>query len=82
LPCIISFGVINSNSPLQNAGIFIGEINITGWDANGKNNQAQGSISGHGNFVAQNMNYNFDGMELMDGVIYDQDAKPSLNYQM
>jgi len=82
LPTAITFLAINSNSPQQNAGVFIGEINITGWDANGKFNYGHGAIYGFFNVLAANASLNFDGMELIDGVINDQDLKPNWSVQL
>lgn len=78
MPNIISFGVINVNSPQQNAGIFIGQINMTGWDANQKLNLAQGAIFGSHNWSSGHLNLTFDGYEIMDTPIFDQDIKSQI----
>jgi hypothetical protein len=79
MPAFIAFGVINSNTPQQNSGIFIGEINITGWDANQKMNLGHGAT--FGTFVVEGgtFNYTFDGFELLDTMVNDQDLKASWN---
>lgn len=46
MPSIFNIGVINSSAPQQNAmGVYLGELNMTGWDANQKVNSAQGGQS-------------------------------------
>lgn len=82
MPTAITFLTINSNSPQQNAGVFIGEVNITGWDANTKSNYGHGSIYGFFNVLVAISNLNFDGLELIDGVINDQDLKPNWSVQL
>jgi hypothetical protein len=42
VPSLMIFGVINQNTPQENAGTFIGEANFGGWDANMKANQGHG----------------------------------------
>lgn len=78
IPNIISFGVINIHSPQQNSGVFVGQINITGFDANIKYNQGHGPMYGIFNWSLNNVNHTFDGMELLDGVILDQDIKSQI----
>ncbi|GGJ10647.1 hypothetical protein GCM10010885_19820 [Alicyclobacillus cellulosilyticus] len=78
---VIALGVVNTNVAQQNAGVFIGEIHITGWDANGKTNQGNGSIYGWFNVSAVCWNANADGMEWVDGLIVDPDVKPSWTVQ-
>lgn len=76
MPTFISFGAINSNSPQQNAGVFIGEINCGGWDANQKQNQGHGALYGFYNVIVNQICVTYDNFELLDGVINDQDFKP------
>ncbi|TDY50621.1 hypothetical protein C7445_102180 [Alicyclobacillus sacchari] len=82
MPTLISFGAIYTNTPQQNAGVFIGETNITGWDAHAKSNSGHGAVFGAGNALIAGLNFNFDGLELIDGVIMDQDVKPSWSVQL
>ncbi|QSO48271.1 hypothetical protein [Alicyclobacillus mengziensis] len=76
MPTLIHFGMVNSNSPQQNAGVLIGEINTGGWDANMKINQGHGALFGFFNLVYLQYNVNIDNFEMLDGVINDQDFKP------
>lgn len=78
MPNVISFGLININSPQQNAGVFIGQINMTGWDSNQKMNIGHGALFGIFNWSAGNFNYTFDGFEVIDGAIADQDIKSQI----
>ncbi|KPV43089.1 hypothetical protein [Alicyclobacillus ferrooxydans] len=73
----IQFGVIYSNSPNQNAGIFVGQNSITGWDANQKFNIGHGAAFGTGNLEMYTQVYLMDGFEYIDGVMNDMDNKPS-----
>lgn len=75
MPNMISFGVMNVNTPQQNAGVFVGQVNMTGWDANQKMDMGHGGTYGIFCFSIGNLNYNFDGFELIDGAIADQDIK-------
>ncbi|WP_067625828.1 hypothetical protein [Alicyclobacillus acidiphilus] len=75
MPSFICFGAINSNSPQQNGGVFIGEINCGGWDANQKQNQGHGALYGLYNVVINQLSITYDNFEMMDGVINDQDFK-------
>lgn len=79
MPAIISFGMININSPQQNAGVFIGEINIGGWDANMKINSGHAALFGFYNVAYLQYNLTFDNLEFMDALINDQDFKPSIS---
>lgn len=79
MPAFIAFGMINSNTPQQNSGIFIGEINITGWDANQKMNLGHGAIFGAFHIESAIVATTFDGFELVDAMINDQDLKASWN---
>ncbi|SIS52212.1 hypothetical protein [Alicyclobacillus vulcanalis] len=81
MPTVIAFQTIVSNTPQQNSGIFIGEINIGGWDAHVKSNTAQASVSGARNAFLLTRNLNVDSHELLDGLIFDQDFKPTWGVQ-
>jgi len=77
LPSLIILGMVNQNTPQENAGTFIGEGNIGGWDANMKINQGHGGFYGVGNVTPLWANINVDNLEAVDGVINDQDVKPT-----
>jgi len=81
VPTVIAFQAILSNTPQQNAGIFIGEINIGGWDAHVKSNAAQAAVLGSHNVHWLTRNLNVDSYELFDGLILDQDFKPTWGIQ-
>ncbi|QSO48626.1 hypothetical protein [Alicyclobacillus mengziensis] len=76
MPCLIVIGAVNQNTPQENAGTFIGEGNLGGWDANMKINQGHGGYYGFFNFTPAWVNMNIDNMELVDGMVNDQDFKP------
>lgn len=76
MPAVIVIGAVNSNTPQQNTGIFIGEYNLGGWDANMKQNQAKGGLYGFFNVIPLHFNLCVDSMEAIDGIINDQDVKP------
>ena len=76
MPSIIIVGAINSNTPQQNAGVFVGEFNHAGWDANMKLNQGHGGLYGFFNVIPAQFNLNLDNLEMIDGAINDQDLKP------
>lgn len=76
MPTLIAFGMINTNTPQQNAGVLVGEINSGGWDANAKINQGHGPLFGFFNIVMMQFSANIDNLEVLDGVIFDQDFKP------
>ncbi len=76
MPCYITFRGINVNATSQNAGIFVGDISVPGWDANQKTNSAHAAIYGSANIEAKTVNVTVDGQEFIDGVINDQDVKP------
>ncbi len=82
MPNLIVFGVINSNTPQQNAGVFVGEFNSSGWDANAKQNYGHGSVYGLFNTFIGQWNLNIDSFESVDGMIIDQDFKPLLGGNM
>lgn len=75
MPTVINIGNVNVNTPQQNAGAFFGETVISGWDANQKQNQGHGGIFGSLNLSNSGINYNFDGNDMIDGAINDQDVK-------
>jgi len=79
MPSFIAFGMINQNTPQQNAGIFVGEGNIGGWDANMKLAQGHGGTYGAFNAYPIQLNVLFDNFEGIDGAINDPDAKPELS---
>ncbi|WDL98776.1 hypothetical protein [Alicyclobacillus sp. ALC3] len=76
---LIYFGAINTNTPQQNGGVFIGEINCGGWDANQKLNMAHGAVYGFNNIILNQQAYLFDNFEVIDGVMNDQDFKPIIS---
>lgn len=76
MPSIVLIGAVNSNTPQQNTGIFIGEYNLGGWDANIKLNQGHGGLYGFFNIIPLQWNLNLDNLEIIDGAINDQDLKP------
>ena len=73
---VICFGAININSPQQNGGVFVGEVNCGGWDANQKTNNAHGALYGFFNIILNQQSYLLDNSEMFDGMINDQDFKP------
>jgi len=78
MPSIVNTGVINVNTPQQNANVMIGEMVITGQDANMKFNVALGGTFGFFNVVGGNVNTMLDNLEFADGNIFDQDLKPDI----
>lgn len=82
MPCVVSFRAINVNSPQQNSGVFIGEVNITGWDANVKANAAHASVYGFSNLEAATINATMDGQEFLDGTMNDWDYKPTWGFNL
>lgn len=73
---MFNVGQINSSTPQQAAmGVYLGELNMTGWDANMKFNTAQGGIFGVLCVQTGIINNMFDGLEGADGNIADQDMK-------
>lgn len=75
MPCLIVLGTVSQNTPQENGGIFIGEGNLGGWDANMKINQGHGGYYGFFNFTPAWVNMNVDNMEVIDGIMNDQDVK-------
>ncbi|MCL6454725.1 MAG: hypothetical protein K6T78_14055 [Alicyclobacillus sp.] len=80
MPALIAFGVINQNTPQQNAGLFVGEGNVGGWDANMKMSLAEGGCFGFFNVFPVNANLNFDNFEFIDGAINDADYKATVSF--
>lgn len=78
LPNLINLGMVNVSVVMQNAGVFIGITNVSGWDGNQKLNLAQGAMYGQFNWATGNVHYTFDGYEFIDGVIFDQDIKSQI----
>lgn len=78
MPSVINLGIMNVNSQQPSAAIFVGESVVTGMDANRKYNLGIGGTYGIGNIVSGNLVNNADSFEVMDGVIFDQDFKPSI----
>lgn len=76
MPSVINVGILNTNTPQQNAGIFFGEIVMTGWDANQKLVQGMGGQFGIFAVYLAPFSWNFDGFEVFDANILDQDLKP------
>ncbi|MBI0576868.1 MULTISPECIES: hypothetical protein [Bacillaceae] len=77
MPSVINLGVLNVNTPQQNANVSIGESIITGMDSNRKFNQGFGSTFGFFNVLTLNVANNLDNLDGIDGVIFDQDIKPN-----
>jgi len=78
VPVLAIIGMINDETPQQNAnGVLVGQFNSSGWDANMKFNTAQGGNFGVLSVQFSGGNINFDNLELVDGVINDQDLKPA-----
>lgn len=83
MPAFIFAGAINVSTPQQNAaGVLIGQNAAGGWDANMKFNTSQGGNFGVFSVQITGMNITFDNLELIDGVINDQDIKisPSVEF--
>lgn len=78
IPVFILSGAVNTMTPQQNAGVFLGQINIGGWDANQKFSAAK---AGNYGFFSVYMSFNVlnDSFEFIDGMINDQDLK--INYE-
>ncbi|WDL96853.1 hypothetical protein [Alicyclobacillus sp. ALC3] len=76
MPSMINIGMVNVSTPQQNAaGAMFGEMSISGWDANMKMNLGEGGLFGVLCVVAGVVNFTWDGMEVADGNIFDQDLK-------
>lgn len=79
MPSMINVGVVNVSTPQQNAmGACMGEVNMTGWDANMKMNLGQGGMFGIFCFNTGVINNTFDGLEGADGNMFDQDMKAQI----
>lgn len=76
MPFFIVIGTAAADAAFQNAGIFLGEGNVGGWDANRKMSQAHGGEFGFFNWSPGFYNLNLDSFEVVDGAINDADAKP------
>jgi hypothetical protein len=69
---------MNINSPQPNSAIFVGESVVTGMDGNRKYNLGFGGQYGFLNVITGNISNNVDSFEVIDGVIFDNDFKPSI----
>ena len=67
---------------IQNAGVFIGETNLGGWDSHSKANAGHGPIYGFYAVESATVNITDDSGEVVDGIINDQDVKISWNLNM
>jgi len=79
MPTVISFGYMHIQSSFQNAGVFIGETNMGGWDAHAKTNTGHGPVYGFYCLESGTLNMTDDSREVLDGIINDQDVKMSWN---
>lgn len=70
----IAFQGLGVNSMQQNAGVFVGDAQITGWDQHQKSNKASGDIGGDHNVEIAGLHVNYDA-DGMDGVFLDSDHK-------
>lgn len=77
----IGFQSMNVSTMQQNAGVFVGEGNITGWDQHQKTNKGLGDVYGHHNGEFANVSINFDH-DLIDAPINDQDVKSGLFHRI
>lgn len=75
---IVNVGILNINSPQPSSAIFVGEGIVNGMDANRKYNLNSGGTYGINTINAGNINNVADSFEIIDGVIFDQDFKPSI----
>lgn len=75
MPSVINIGNVNVNTPQQNSAVFFGESIISGWDAHQKYNIGSGGYYGYLNFANNGFNVNFDGNEVIDGMVNYQDIK-------
>jgi len=78
MPSLINLGMLNVNTPQQNSSVFVGESIITGMDANMKYNTGRAGQYGFFCTEIASYNVNIDSMEVLDGVIFDQDIKPNI----
>lgn len=72
---VISFKRIHVEVPVQNSGIFVGDISLPGFDASQKVNTGHAAVMGHSNVEVSTWNVSDDQGEIVDGVIFDQDVK-------
>lgn len=77
MPAFVISGMININTPQQNAAVFIGQNAAGGWDANMKFNTAQGGNFGIMSVQMDLANIMIDNLEFIDGVVFDSDFKLS-----
>ncbi|MCF8565409.1 hypothetical protein LLE49_11845 [Alicyclobacillus tolerans] len=73
----ISFDTVHVGTITQNAGIFTGDVKITGLDSHEKENLGGGKIYGHHNVEVQSINYTHD-TDFIDTPINDQDNKAGI----
>lgn len=82
MPAIIITGPISVNTPQQNAfGVAIGNNGMSNWDANMKFNTAKGGNFGVFSVSITGGAIMFDNLEVIDGVINEQDIKSSPSAQ-
>ena len=79
MPSLILINAVLMDAPNQNAGLFLGEGNVGGWDANRKMSQAYSGVYGFFNLLPAHVNINLDNFEFIDGAINDSDWKLNLN---
>lgn len=82
MPAFIRGGMLNVNTPQQNAGVFAGQYNIGGMDANMKITKGSASHFGFFNIVQGQVSIGVDNMETADGVIFDSDVKPQVSFNV
>ncbi|WP_076347790.1 hypothetical protein [Alicyclobacillus vulcanalis] len=70
----IHFQGLAVNSMQQNAGVFVGDAQMTGWDQHQKSNKASGDIGGDHNVEIAGVHVNYDA-DAMDGIFLDSDYK-------
>lgn len=70
----ILFQSMAVNTMTQNAGVFIGESRVAGFDSHEKDNIGYGKTYGHGNVHSGNVGMNYDPDQI-DMIINDQDLK-------
>ncbi|MBX6351696.1 MAG: hypothetical protein IRZ10_00050 [Thermoflavifilum sp.] len=70
----INMQALNVNTVQQNAGVLVGDANMTGWDTHQKTNKGQGDTFGHHNAIVRNVPVAFDP-DCVDAPIADQDMK-------
>lgn len=75
----VGFQSVNVATAMQNAGVFIGQTHMTGWDTHQKINYGQGPQYGEGNQFLWNSSFTYDPDNL-DTWINDQDVKTGLFY--